>query len=59
MPLSRDVVMTSRSQEVAFATFARYLAEQEICPNLLPQTGPSGGGDRAISSDTGYVSAIS
>jgi site-specific recombinase XerC len=35
---------TSRSQEVKFERFARRLAEREICPNLLPQTGPTGGG---------------
>ena len=37
--------LTSRNQEAAFATFAKHLAEREICPNLLPQTGPTGGGD--------------
>lgn len=35
--------LTSRSQETDFATFALHLAEREICPNLLPQTGPTGG----------------
>jgi hypothetical protein len=44
--------MTSRSQEVAFATFARYLTEREICPNLLPQTGPTGGGDSKVDAET-------
>lgn len=44
--------ITSRSQEVAFATFARHLAEREICPNLLPQTGPTGGGDSKVDSET-------
>src|SRR5271170_3072549 len=44
--------MTSRSQEVAFATFARHLAEHEICPNLLPQTGPTGGGDSKVDAET-------
>src|SRR6266699_1342231 len=44
--------ITSRSQEVAFATFARHLAEQEICPNLLPQTGPTGGGDSKVDAET-------
>jgi hypothetical protein len=44
--------VTSRSQEAAFATFARLLAEREICPNLLPQTGPTGGGDSKVDSET-------
>lgn len=44
--------ITSRSQETAFATFARRLAELEICPNLLPQTGPTGGGDSKVDSET-------
>jgi hypothetical protein len=44
--------LTSRNQEVAFATFARHLAEKEICPNLLPQTGPTGGGDSKVDSES-------
>jgi hypothetical protein len=37
--------ITNRSQEVRFEEFARALAEKEVCPNLVPQTGPTGGGD--------------
>jgi hypothetical protein len=44
--------LTSRSQEVKFENFARRLAEREICPNLLPQTGPTGGGDSKVDSET-------
>jgi hypothetical protein len=33
--------ITNRNQEVDFAVFAKHLAEREVCPNLLPQTGPS------------------
>jgi hypothetical protein len=44
--------ITNRNQEVAFASFARRLAELEICPNLLPQTGPTGGGDSKVDSET-------
>ena len=44
--------LSSRSQEVKFAIFARRLAEREICPNLLPQTGPTGGGDSKVDSET-------
>ena len=44
--------LTSRSQENDFELFARHLAEREICPNLLPQTGPTGGGDSKVDSET-------
>lgn len=44
--------ITSRSQEVAFENFARKLAQKEVCPNLLPQTGPTGGGDGKVDSET-------
>ncbi|HIH2748569.1 hypothetical protein L3V59_40105 [Burkholderia aenigmatica] len=48
--------LTSRSQETEFAYFARRLAEKEICPNLRPQTGPTGGGDSKADSETIPVS---
>jgi len=44
--------LTKRKQELQFETFARRLAEREICPNLLPQTGPTGGGDSKVDSET-------
>jgi tetratricopeptide (TPR) repeat protein len=44
--------LTTRSQETDFERFARRLAEYEICPNLLPQTGPTGGGDSKVDSET-------
>ena len=44
--------LTSRSQEIQFENFARRLAEVEICPNLRPQTGPTGGGDSKTDSST-------
>jgi hypothetical protein len=44
--------LTNRGQEVQFEHFARRLAEREICPNLLPQTGPTGGGDSKVDSET-------
>ena len=43
---------TSRNQEVEFASFAQKLAERTICPNLRPQTGPTGGGDSKVDSET-------
>src|SRR5579862_3259072 len=44
--------LTSRSQETLFEEFARQLAEREVCPNLLPHTGPTGGGDSKVDSET-------
>lgn len=44
--------LTSRSQEADFEEFARQLAEKELCPNLLPHTGPTGGGDSKVDSET-------
>ena len=44
--------ITNRNQEVKFAIFAKHLAEREICPNLLPQTGPTGGGDSKVDAET-------
>lgn len=48
--------LTSRSQEKDFEYFCRKLAEKELCPNLLPQTGPTGGGDSKVDSETYPVS---
>lgn len=44
--------LTSRSQETDFEQFARRICEREICPNLLPHTGPMGGGDSKVDSET-------
>ncbi|WP_158747179.1 hypothetical protein [Acidisphaera sp. L21] len=44
--------LTSRSEEKPFEHFARKLAQREICPNLLPQTGPTGGGDSKVDTET-------
>jgi hypothetical protein len=44
--------ITNRSQEVRFEEFARALAEKEVCPNLGPQTGPTGGGDSKADTET-------
>lgn len=60
--LQRDVfdyqleTLTSRKEETKFEHFARKLAEKEICPNLLPQTGPTGGGDSKVDAETYAVS---
>lgn len=44
--------LTSRKQEYEFEHFGRKLAEQELCPNLRPQTGPTGGGDSKVDTET-------
>ena len=44
--------LTSRKQEYEFEHFCRKLAEKEICPNLLVQTGPTGGGDSKVDTET-------
>ncbi|HXT17128.1 MAG TPA: hypothetical protein VN706_15910 [Gemmatimonadaceae bacterium] len=44
--------LTNRGEETLFENFARRLAEREICPNLLPHTGPTGGGDSKVDSET-------
>ena len=44
--------LTARKQEIAFENFCRQLAQKEICPNLLPQTGPTGGGDSKADTQT-------
>jgi hypothetical protein len=48
--------LTSRKQEQEFEHFGRKLAEKEICPNLVPQTGPTGGGDSKVDLETYPVS---
>src|SRR5437660_5239581 len=44
--------LTNRKQEADFEHFCRRLAEKELCPNLLPQTGPTGGGDSKVDTET-------
>ena len=44
--------LTTNKKEAQFEEFARRLAQLEICPNLVPQTGPTGGGDSKTDSVT-------
>jgi hypothetical protein len=44
--------LTQRKDEIRFEHFCRILAEKELCPNLLPQTGPTGGGDSKTDAET-------
>lgn len=48
--------LTNRKEETVFENFCRYLLKKELCPNLLPQTGPTGGGDSKVDSETYPVS---
>jgi len=49
--------LTTRNQENPFAEFARKLCQLEIVPNLRPQTGPVGGGDSKVDSESIPVSS--
>lgn len=44
--------LTQRKEETDFEHFCRRLAEKEICPNLIVQTGPVGGGDSKTDTET-------
>lgn len=48
--------LTSRGEEKIFEHFARKLCEKMICPNLIPQTGPTGGGDSKVDTENHPVS---
>ncbi|MCR2043774.1 hypothetical protein [Anaerosalibacter massiliensis] len=48
--------LTSQGKEKEFEDFCRRIVESTICPNLLPQTGPTGGGDSKVDSETYPVS---
>ncbi len=44
--------LTNRNEEKIFEYFCRRIAQKEICPNLRPQTGPTGGGDSKVDTET-------
>lgn len=44
--------LTSRNQETEFERFALAVARHSICPNLRSQTGPTGGGDGKVDTET-------
>ncbi|NVK17764.1 MAG: hypothetical protein HWE30_03625 [Methylocystaceae bacterium] len=44
--------LTQRNEHQDFELFCRKLCEREICPNLRPQTGPEGGGDGKVDTET-------
>ena len=44
--------ISGHSKEKAFERFCKALLEVEVCPNLIPQTGPTGGGDSKVDTET-------
>jgi len=44
--------LTANKKEQEFEEFCRRLAEKEVCSNLVPQTGPTGGGDSKVDAAT-------
>lgn len=44
-------VLTAHNKDTEFERFAKAVAERAICPNLLPQTGPTGGGDAKVDTE--------
>jgi hypothetical protein len=44
--------LTERNQHKDFEIFCRHLCERVICPNLRTQTGPEGGGDGKVDTET-------
>ena len=50
--------LTSRNEELRFEEFAKALLQRTVCPNLLPHTGPSGGGDSKVDSETYPVAPL-
>ena len=48
--------ITSRNETHNFEIFCRKLCERAVCPNLRPATGPEGGGDSRVDTETFFVS---
>src|SRR5262245_24785022 len=44
--------LTTQHKEAAFENFARLLCQHQVCPNILPQTGPVEGGDNKTNGST-------
>ena len=44
--------LTARNETHDFEIFCRKLCERVICPNLRPSTGPEGGGDSKVDTET-------
>jgi hypothetical protein len=50
--------ITTNQKHDEFENLCRKLAEKTICPNLIPQVGPTGGGDGKTDSETYPVSDL-
>ncbi|MCT4614459.1 MAG: hypothetical protein N4A49_06255 [Marinifilaceae bacterium] len=50
--------ITTNQKQDEFENLCRKLAEKTICPNLIPQVGPTGGGDGKTDSETYPVSEL-
>ena len=50
-----DKISTNQKQDL-FESFCRRIAEKVIAPNLIPQTGPTGGGDGKTDAETYPIS---
>lgn len=50
--------ITTNQKQDEFENLCRKLAEKTICPNLIPQVGPTGGGDGKTDSETYPVSDL-
>jgi hypothetical protein len=48
--------LTERNDHKAFERFTRAIAQREVCKNLRPATGPEGGGDGKVDSESYPVS---
>lgn len=48
--------ITTRNEHHDFELFCRHLCQRAICPNLRPATGPEGGGDGKVDTETYPVS---
>ncbi|HCK83428.1 MAG TPA: hypothetical protein DHW63_02575 [Hyphomonadaceae bacterium] len=44
--------IADRTEHTVFELFCRKLAERTLCPRLRPQTGPEGGGDSKVDTET-------
>lgn len=44
--------ISGHSKEKEFEHFCKGILEVEVCPNLIPQTGPTGGGDSKVDTET-------
>jgi len=49
--------LTQRNEHKDFEIFCRHLCERILCPNLRTQTGPEGGGDGKVDTETYAVSS--